>query len=276
MPVLDEAARLRAGAAVSWGAILAGSVVAVALSGVLIVLGTGIGFLGGHGKASAVLVAIWLIVTQWLSAAVGGFITGRLRHRWLATHEHEVFFRDTAHGLAMWAVATVALALATAGALSKTAQHPPLSRMATLAPLGTMLHPPARTPDSAMHGADGDVEYAVTRLLPPVTVSTGAGSMDGRREVAAIVAHGYEGGTLSSEDRALLSEILTAWGASAGEAERRIKALGDSMQEARDQAETMRRADAKAALFTTLSMLIGAFIASIAGAIGGRMRDAHV
>ncbi len=51
--------------------------------------------------------AIWLIVTQWISAALGGYIAGRLRTRWMGTHAHEVFFRDTAHGLITWAVATI-------------------------------------------------------------------------------------------------------------------------------------------------------------------------
>src|ERR1700750_3028287 len=91
---LDDAARLRAGSATSWGAIFAGAVVAVALSVVLLTLGAGLGFAsvslysGEGASASGVSVAalIWLIVTQWLSAGVGGYVAGRLRHRWLATH----------------------------------------------------------------------------------------------------------------------------------------------------------------------------------------------
>jgi hypothetical protein len=41
-------------------------------------------------------VGIGLIVVQWLSSALGGFITGRLRTKWTGVHTHEVFFRDTA------------------------------------------------------------------------------------------------------------------------------------------------------------------------------------
>jgi hypothetical protein len=117
----------------------------VALTLVLFVFGVGIGFLGDNPKTSAILVAIWLIVTQWLSAGVGGFLTGRLRHRWLATHEHEVFFRDTAHGLAMWAVATVAVALVGTGAMGRggAAHHP---RMGALAPMNSLPSPPPPPP----------------------------------------------------------------------------------------------------------------------------------
>src|SRR5580700_9223798 len=115
---LDEATRLRAIPAASWGAILAGAVVAVSVSLVLVTLGAGLGFAsvspwsdrGLSASAFTVASTIWLIVTQWLSAAAGGYIAGRLRQRWLATHTHEVFFRDTAHGLITWAVATLFVA----------------------------------------------------------------------------------------------------------------------------------------------------------------------
>jgi hypothetical protein len=273
-PVLDETARLRAASAVSWGAILVGATVAVALTLVLFVFGVGIGFLGDNPKTSAILVAIWLIVTQWLSAGVGGFLTGRLRHRWLATHEHEVFFRDTAHGLAMWAVATVAVALVGTGAMGRggAAHHP---RMGALAPMNS-LSSQAESRDSAAPGADHDLEYAVAKLFRPAgEASAGATVPDARREAAAIVAHDYATGILSSDDRALLAAMLTARGASASEADRRLNALEGSLQQDRDRAETMRKTAAKAALLAALSLLIGAFIASVAGAIGGRMRDAH-
>ena len=123
---LEDGTRLRAGPAASWGAIFAGAVVAVATSLILLTLGAGLGFAamspwpgqGVAGSTFTIAAAIWLIVTQWLSAAMGGYITGRLRHRWLATHTHEVFFRDTAHGLVTWAVATIAVAAVAAGSLS--------------------------------------------------------------------------------------------------------------------------------------------------------------
>src|ERR1700719_3865396 len=247
-PGLDETARLRAASAVSWGAILVGATVAVALTLVLFVLGVGIGFLGDNPKTSAILVAIWLIVTQWLSAGVGGFLTGRLRHRWLATHEHEVFFRDTAHGLAMWAVATVAVALVGTGAMGRAgaAHHP---RMGALAPMSS-LSSHAESRDSAAPGADPDLEYTVAKLFRPAgEASAGATAPDARREAATIIAHDYATGILSSDDRALLAAMLTARGASASEADRRLNALEGSLQQDRERAEAMRKAAAKAALF---------------------------
>ena len=87
---------------------------AIATTLILVALGSGLGFASaspwpGSGPTAttfAIGVGIWLIVTQWLSSALGGYITGRLRTKWTGIHTHEVVFRDTAHGLLAWAVAT--------------------------------------------------------------------------------------------------------------------------------------------------------------------------
>src|SRR5271156_4452383 len=42
-----------------------------------------------------------------MSSAVGGYLAGRLRTKWVGVHTHEVFFRDTAHGFLAWGLATL-------------------------------------------------------------------------------------------------------------------------------------------------------------------------
>ena len=109
----------------SWPAIIAGAFVATAVSLILLTLGSGLGFAsispwpsrGVSGTTFAVTAAIWLIVTQWVSASLGGYLAGRLRTRWIGTHTHEVFFRDTAHGLITWAVASVLVAATIASSI---------------------------------------------------------------------------------------------------------------------------------------------------------------
>ncbi len=103
--------------AVSWGAIIAGAAVMAAFSLLLLALGAGIGFsvidpwISGHvapaTTKAATVAGIYLTVTAVLAAAVGGYVTGRLRNLWPGVHPHEAFFRDTAHGLVAWAVAIV-------------------------------------------------------------------------------------------------------------------------------------------------------------------------
>ncbi len=104
--------------AVSWSAVFAGAVVAMAITIIFATLavGFGVGSLrawpnGGIGlKTFTAFAGCWLIVTQWVSSGIGGYITGRLRTRWHNLHTHEVFFRDTANGFIAWALATVAVA----------------------------------------------------------------------------------------------------------------------------------------------------------------------
>lgn len=99
---------------VEWAAITAGALAAVGVSVVLFSLGSGLGISGANpwsftpqNVANFTIAAgIWLVVMQWLSSALGGYLAGRLRKKWVGVRTDEVFFRDTAHGLLAWALAT--------------------------------------------------------------------------------------------------------------------------------------------------------------------------
>jgi len=120
--------------AIAWSAISAGTVAAIAVTLTLLMLGTAFGLgsaspwpgVGAKPSTFTIGAGIWLIVTQWLSAAMGGYIAGRLRVRWHGLHTDEVFFRDTAHGFLTWATATVIVAIiaVAASALSSLAAGP--------------------------------------------------------------------------------------------------------------------------------------------------------
>lgn len=105
------------GSAVAWSAIWSGAAVAISVTLILLMIGAGLGFaavspwpgLGARASTFTITAGIWLIVAQWLSSMIGGYIAGRLRTRWTGLHTDEVFFRDTAHGLITWSVATIAV-----------------------------------------------------------------------------------------------------------------------------------------------------------------------
>jgi hypothetical protein len=301
----DESARLRANPAASWGAILAGAVVAVSLSLILVTLGAGLGFAaispwserGLSVSGFTVASTIWLIVTQWLSAAVGGYLAGRLRQRWLATHTHEVFFRDTAHGLVTWAVATLFVAglvvSSMANVLGGGARA--VGGLAAAGGQGAAAMAHAEMPGS--HGSLGGPEasggpngaYNLDKLLranssgPSAPNSSGsdAHANDSRGEVLHITAAAASNGTVSDEDRAYLASLVAAkTGVSAEDAQKRVDAyiqsVNDATVKAKAAADEARKAAAQAALYTALALLIGAFIASVSAAIGGRLRDEHL
>jgi hypothetical protein len=105
---------------------ISGALAAVSITLVLLALGAGLGLSsispwpnsGASAVTFTIMTAIGLIVVQWLAAAIGGFLTGRLRTKWVAVHVHEIFFRDTAHGFLTWALATVIGLLLAASAAS--------------------------------------------------------------------------------------------------------------------------------------------------------------
>ncbi|MES2625052.1 MAG: hypothetical protein V4628_07230 [Pseudomonadota bacterium] len=104
-----------AASAVSWGAIFAGGVTAAALSLILFILGIGLGLTsispwsqeGISGQAFGISAILWITLTSLAASALGGYLTGRLRTRWLSVHTDEVYFRDTAHGFLAWGLATL-------------------------------------------------------------------------------------------------------------------------------------------------------------------------
>ena len=86
--------------AVSWAAIIAGAVAATAATVILLVLGTGVGLsiispwyrAGASAATVGVSAVVWLVVVQWISSGLGGFLARRLRTKWVGVHTHEVFF----------------------------------------------------------------------------------------------------------------------------------------------------------------------------------------
>jgi MFS family permease len=104
--------------AVEWAAIVGGALGAVGVSIILFTLGSGLGlstvspwsWSNPSPTTFGMVAAIWLIITQWLASALGGYLTGRLRKKWVGIRTDEVVFRDTAHGFLAWALATVLMA----------------------------------------------------------------------------------------------------------------------------------------------------------------------
>ena len=100
---------------VSWAAVLAGAVTSLALTLVLLSFGAGMGFSvvspwGNSGVAATTFkigTGLYFIVMAMISSAIGGYLAGRLRTKWVGVQTTEVHFRDTAHGLLAWAAASV-------------------------------------------------------------------------------------------------------------------------------------------------------------------------
>ena len=267
----------------SWGAIIAGAVVAAAVTLVVGALGTGLGLAsispwadrGVSATTFEIATAIGYVIMQWISSAAGGYLTGRLRTRWIGTHPHEVFFRDTAHGFIAWSLATLmvatVIAVSLASVISKGAQG-----AGGIAAAG--VHGAA-----AGMSADPSTSYGMDKLFRTDPAgSTGPSAPEARAETARIVAQTMTSNAEVPEaDRVYLGNLVAAkTGVSAEDAKKRvddfIAAARDVETKVKAAADAARKATAEAALYTALSMLVGAFIACVAAALGGRIRDEHV
>ncbi|HEY0701924.1 MAG TPA: hypothetical protein VGD60_04070 [Candidatus Acidoferrales bacterium] len=249
---------------VSWAAIVAGGFVAAALSLILLALGSGIGLSSispwSNAGASATAVGrgaiIWFILMQIVSSTMGGYLGGRLRTKWVNVHNDEVFFRDTAHGFLVWAVALVLAA----GFLGSAA-----ARMAGEARAEGGSAGAARIADANPYYVDALLRSA------GVTPDSGANSAAVREEVGVILANGIRRGELPDYDAAYLAQVISArTGLSPADAQARVTQVFD---QARQTADTARKAIAHSLYWLFLALLVGAFCASYAATVGGRQRD---
>ena len=264
--------------ALSWPAIIGGAFAAAALSLILLALGSGFGLAsvspwpnsGASVTTFTVMAAIWLIIVQWVSSGLGGYLTGRLRTKWVGVHTHEVFFRDTAHGFLAWAVAAVIGAAVLASGVSSL--------------LSGGVHAGATVASGAAEGASrGAVQenpfaYYVDSLFRSDHPNANATDQDVRAEATRILAAGIRNGDVPAADKTYLAQLVAArTGLSQADAEKRVddviaKAKAADTK-ARQIADATRKAGAYLSIFIGVSMLIGAFIAAAAAALGGRHRD---
>jgi hypothetical protein len=261
--------------AVSWAAIIAGAFAALAITLVLTSLAAGLGLTtisawpgsGASITTFTISTGIGLIVVQWLASALGGFITGRLRTKWTGLHTHEVFFRDTAHGFLSWALTTIIgtalLAAATSSLVSGGV------RAASTAAGGAAQAATAGVPD-----------YSVDALFRSNQIDASASNQDVAAQASRILANGIRTGDVPQADRAYLAQLVAAkTSIPQADAQKRVDDIIANTQEAatktRQAADAARNATATFAIFTALSLMIGAFIAAAAAAVGGNIRDEY-
>jgi hypothetical protein len=196
---------------------------------------------------------LWLAVSELISAGVGGYLAGRLRIKWANIHSDEVYFRDTAHGFLVWAVALVI----TAAFLTSAAS--------------TMVGNSVRDSDAASTTILSDPNrYFVDSLFrggqTPNTIQPGT-----RDEISLIFAHAIGERELSGSDKAyLVDSVVSSTGLSRPDAEARVASIFDQARQATDAA---RKAVAHSLYWLFVSLLLGAFTASFAATFGGKQRD---
>jgi hypothetical protein len=185
-------------------------------------------------------------------------VAGRLRTKWVDVHSDEVYFRDTAHGFLVWAVALVAtVALLASGSTALLG--------------GESRNPSASGSETAVVDAN---RYFIDSLLRSAQPSSTADEAL-RSEIGLIFAHSLRQRELSGSDMNYLADTVAARTAiPRPEAEQRVT---DTFTRAQQAADTARKAVAHSLYWLFVALLLGAFAASLAATFGGKQRDhAHI
>jgi hypothetical protein len=247
-----------------WTPIVAGAIVAASVSFVLLAFGSGIGLAVASPSATwrdtssllAVLAGLWLLLTSLASFALGGYLAGAFRPTVTATAA-EVEFRDGIHGVIVWGLA-VLIGAALALALPKAS-----------APRSGGAVPTASNGESFLASE-------LDRLLRSDQKPGAAEANDSelRAQAARIIFSGLGRTEITPDDRSyLVRAVMMRAGLTQPEAEARVdKTFGDS----KTAVSRARRGAVILAFMIGASLLVGAVVAWLAAAAGGKQRDGSI
>ena len=270
---------------ISWGAVIAGAIVAVVVGLMLNVLGVAVGAsavdaTGGDtpsGTTFGIVAGIWLLVANLVGMAVGGYVAAR--------------FSGTAddtdgvlHGLSVWGIgyllSAVLLGNIIAGTTSTAVQG-----------ASSILGGVAQSAGQAASAASGPAAQAAQGINPQqlierarTALQTGGDparmtSEQRNAEIGTLVTRRVTDGNLPQQSRERLNQLVAAeYNISPDEAQRRIaqveqQAVNTSQEaerRAREAANAAATASATAAYYAFGAMLLGAIAAVLGARVGTR------
>lgn len=254
---------------VDWGAIFAGTVVAVAISLVLLAFGAAVGLSVVSPEAGeetsafwfAVATAIWFIWVAITSFGAGGYVAGRLGRKTTDANADEAEMRDGLHGVLVWATGAIVGAILATSGVSNT--------------LGAVAGGAGAAVDTVTQAASTAIEGGSSILLE----NQGAlPSAEASAEVGQVLARAAARGELTADEREYLVRIAAnASNLSEQEVNARLDATMQAVDEARntaiEAAETARIAGVIAAFLITATLLVSGAAAYTAAVAGGKHRD---
>ncbi|WP_196258353.1 hypothetical protein [Pelagibacterium limicola] len=259
---------------VDWPAILAGAILASAISFLFLTFGSAIGLslIGPFGRTdapvfwAAIAIALWMVWVQVSGFLAGGYVAGRLRKPHYNATEHEVDVRDGLHGLLVWATGVVMMAVLALGGLGHLT-----SAASNIA--GSAVGAAATTAGEQALETD-PFDYAVDVLFRGDTGEAG----DPRAEATRIIVGGVTGDGVGDADRTYLAQVVASrTNLSQGEAEARVDEVIAQAQAVQNDiaaaAEQARRVGILVAFITAASLAVSAAAAYFAAGAGGNHRD---
>jgi hypothetical protein len=247
---------------VSWTPVILGALVAAALSSILLTFGATIG-LGvtstapswrDASAALALLSGLYLIIQAAISFGVGGYIAGRTRSVAVAADSLEIEHSDGVHGLGAWALAVVLGAV-----------------LATFLGSATLTRSGSNLPSARTSAAEPLLSYEIDRMFRPTRRPANADLSQERAEAGRILLTSSSHSGMSSEDRAYLTQMVSATtGLTGPDAERRVDTAISNSQTAIARS---RRSSVILAFSVAAALLLGSVVSWATACAGGRHRD---
>jgi hypothetical protein len=275
------AATIEVGPSIDWAAVIAGAIVASAISFVLFTFGTGLGLSitspypreGVSAWVFAVVLALWVVWVSLTSFFAGGYLAGRMRRK-LSLSSHETEVRDGVHGALVWALGLLIgafIASWTASGIAKTGTEA----------VATSAGAAATSFASGLSKAADPVGYQTDTLFRPTPSAAGGQSAtrgDPRAEAARILARNSVKGEVSPEDQAYLTQLVAReTGLSEADAKTRVDTVlaefRSAVQAARDAAEKARKFGLLLSFLIAATLVVSAAAAWWAATRGGQHRD---
>jgi len=260
---------------VDWPAIFAGTVLATAISFVLLTFGSAVGLsltsaYEGQGMSLfwfAIAAALWLLWVQVSASVTGGYIAGRMRRRHGDATEYESDIRDGSHGLVVWGLSTLlAATIVYSGAMGAAS----VAGQTLGAAAGTAGGAGAAAAEETLNPSD---------LLVDRTLRGGEPANDATRsEIGRILLSAAGENGLDAADREyLVATVAQRAGIPPEEAQQRVDQIVAQAQQleadARAAADRARRITMVAAFLTAASLLVSAAAAYFGATMGGNHRD---
>lgn len=257
---------------VDWPAIIAGAVIAAAISSVLFAFGTGVGLsltspYPGENVSPvifAIVLSLWILLVTVMSFMAGGYFTGLLMRR-RALSDHEAEMRDGMHGALAWALGVILGVLIAAATIAGTA------RTATMAASSAATAAVAGNASPAAYFAD-----ELLRSSNPAAVAPAETELR-RGEVSRILLRNPSG-DVSAGDRTYLGQlVMNQTGLPQAEATARVETVVGEYRSAitavQEAAEKARKFALVVAFAIAATLAISAAAAWWGALQGGDHRD---
>ncbi len=261
---------------VDWPAVIAGAVIAAAISFVLFTFGAAAGLSitspypaeNVSAVTFALVLGLWIVLVTVMSFLAGGYFTGLLMQR-RAAGDHETEMRDGMHGVLSWGFGVLLGAVITAFAIAG-----PAKSGADVA---------ANVASAALAGADRTpvAYYADLLLRSDRPEAVAPAETEARRGEAARILARYPSGEVEAKDRAYLNQlVMRQTGLAEAEATTRVDtALAElriMVTQARDAADKARKFALFLGFAVAGALAVAAAAAWWAAVQGGEHRDQNV